>query len=120
MGYRENGRVVRGTDGILATSTTGVVQTNNYDEGGSFEVEPQNGDSYPETVDPAGFTIQFLKVLETGTNIRMDIVTKTGEEIEDVHLRAAGFEEEAIEISSVTFRDPKDTGEPTFGYFVGE
>ncbi|WP_115863373.1 hypothetical protein [Halorussus litoreus] len=120
MGYRENSRTIRGTNGIVATSTTGVIQTNNYDVGGSFAVNPNEGDTYPTTFDPAGFTIQFLKVLETGTAIRMDITTKTGDQIEDVQLRGAAFEEESIEMDSVTFKDPDGTGAPTFGYYSGE
>jgi hypothetical protein len=120
MGYEENNRTVRGSGGTLATSTTGVVQTNNYDDGGVITVEPSNGDSYPAEFDPADHTIQFLKVLETGTGITMDIVTKDGETLEDIHLRGAGFEEEAIEMDSVTFKDPDGTGEPTYGYYSGE
>lgn len=122
MGYEENNRTVRGSGGTLATNTTGVIQTNNYDEGGAFNVDPNTAGyaDYPHTVDPATFTIQFFKILETGTDIRADIVTKTGVTISNINLRAAGLEEESIEVSSITFRDPNGTGEPTHGYYSGE
>jgi len=122
MGYEELNRTVRGSDGTLATSTTGVIQTNNYDEAGVFNVDPNNDgyQDYPVTVDPAGFTIQFLKILETGVDIRADIVTKTGETASNINLRGVGLSEEGTEISSITLRDPNNTGEPTFGYYSGE
>lgn len=122
MGTEELNRTVRGQGGTLATSTSGVVETDNYDQTAAFNIDPTNDSyvGYPHTVDPAGFTIQFLKILETGTDIRADIVTKTGDTASNVNLRGAGLEEGSIEISSITFRDPNETGEPTFGYFSGE
>jgi len=122
MGYPENNRTVRGDRGTLRTSATGVMETNNYSDGGAFGVDPSNDSfaNYPHTIDPATFRIQFLKILDTGTDIRADLVTKTGETISNINLRGAGFEEESIEIDSVTFRDPNATGKPTFGYYSGE
>lgn len=120
MGYRENNRTVRGNGGTLQTSATGVIQTDNYDDGAALTVEPSNGDSYPVTFDPVEFTIQFLKILETGSDIRMDITTKTGDILTDIHLRGAGLEEGAIEMDSVTLKDPNNTGAATYGYYSGE
>lgn len=122
MGSKELKRTVGGDNGPVQTSAEGVVETDNYSQGGVFNIDPNNADylGYPHTVDPVGFTIQFCKILETGTDIRADIVTKTGETISNINLRAAGIEEAAIEMDSITFRDPNATGEPTFGYYSGE
>ncbi|WP_158055967.1 hypothetical protein [Halorussus halophilus] len=120
MGSEENNRTVRGNHGTLQTSTTGVIQTDNYADGAALKVGPGLTNTYPHTFDPTGFTIQFLKILETGTDIRMDVTTKDGTVIPDIALRGAGFEEEAIEMDSVTLRDPNSTGDATYGYYSGE
>lgn len=119
MGSQELNRTVRGSGGTLRTAETGVVETDNYSEGGSFTVG--NGtNAYPYTLDPAGATIQELVISETGSDIRADLTTKTGNIISDFHLRGAALAMDKIEIDAITFKDPNATGSATFGLWTGE
>jgi len=118
-GVPEFTQAVGGSEGApVATTQTSAFEVDNYQEGGAFTV----GDgttAYPLSVDPAEY-IQELVITETGTDIRADIVTKSGTQINDVHLRGAVLAEGKIEMDSITFKDPNATGAATFGYWVGE
>lgn len=118
MGGVELNRTVEGDNGTLSTSTTGVIQTNNYVEGEAFTVG--NGtNTYPYTVDPT-VTIQEVTITESGSDIRADLTTKTGDTITDLHLRGAALALDTVEVDSLTLKDPNSTGAPTFGMWSGE
>lgn len=120
MGSEQFSTAVRGSGGrAIQTNAEGVVETNNYGYGEGFEVDPSNGDTYPHEIDPTT-TIEHLRITETGTRIRADLVTTTGDKITDVALRGATLAEDSIELDSVTLRDPNGTGAATYGYWSGK
>lgn len=118
MGYEENNRTVRGSGGTLRTNTTGVMEVDNYTEAGAFTVG-NGSNGYPHTVDPTE-TIQELVITETGSDIRADVTTRSGDTVTDLHLRGVTLASDTLEIDSITFKDPNSTGDPTYGYWVGE
>lgn len=120
MGSEEFARPVRGSGGrAISTTQSSAFEVDNYAEGASFSVDTAAGDSYPLTVDPAE-TIQYLTILETGTDINIEMTTKTGTVIGPVPLRGVALEEGATEIDSFKLTDPDGTGADTYGYWRGE
>lgn len=115
-GVEQFSQTVRGSGGTLATSLTGAIETDNYDEGGSINVESAD---YPLTVNPAE-TIQELVVIETGSDIRLDITTVSGTEMNDIRLAGASLVLDKIQIDQLTLRDPSATGDATRALWVGE
>lgn len=102
----------------LATNATGTVETDNYTVGDAF-VCGNGTNAYPFEVNPAE-VIQEFGITETGADIRLDIVTKSGDVMSNIQLRGSLPVLDTIEIDSLTFRDPNNTGAPTFGFWVGE
>jgi hypothetical protein len=110
-------QTVGGQTGTLNTTTDGVVETDNYKEGGGFTVG-DGTNTYPHEVNPTE-TIQELIITETGPDIRAFITTASGTTY-TVHLREAGLALDTQAIESVEFKDPNNTGAATFGMWTGE
>lgn len=105
---------VQGTNGVLTTSTSGVVQTDNYEEGGAFDY---NGTAYPYTVDPAE-TIEEL-VITTSGDIVARITTTSGTTF-DLPLAGGSGTFDKWSIDVVEFQDPNATGDRIAGGWAGE
>lgn len=118
-GIPEFTRQVGGQAGAtVGQSNAGALETDNYREGGTVEIG--NGtNTYPHTVDPSEL-IEELVITETGTEIRADMTTSSGTTLNGVPLRGATLASNFLELDSVTFKDPNDTGAATFGFWAGE
>lgn len=102
----------------MRTSATGVVETNNYEEGAVIEVGPNTATAYPHGYNPAE-TIEELIIIETGTDIVADVVTTSGTPI-TIPLRGKSPTLNYLSIDSITFRDPTGSGADTYGMWIGE
>lgn len=116
-GVEQHSQTVRGNNGILATSATGTVQTNNYTDGGSIEATG-TGD-YPLTVNPSAL-MQELLVFNIGDSIELDITTSDGSTISNVKPNGTLLTLDTVEMDSITFRDPTSSGATLNAMWVGE
>lgn len=98
----------------IQTTTTGTVQTDNYDYGDAFDYD---GSAYPYTIDPAA-TIQELVITDAG-GIDAEITTEQGDTF-TLPLAATVGSWEGWEIDIVTFRDPAGTTARIAGGWAGE
>jgi hypothetical protein len=98
----------------ISTNTNGTVQTDNYQNGGTFEYD---GSAYPYSLNPAE-TIQQLSFTESG-GVYARITTIQGETF-DLALNGTVGSWEGWEIDSVEFRDPDATAAALAGGWAGE
>lgn len=97
-------RGVRGGSGTpISTSTTGVIETNNYTQGTGIDVD---GTAYPYTFNPS-WDVQFIHVTEAGS-IDVEVTTTDGDTFQYPLAGGTGVID-WWEVDSVTFRDPNGT-----------
>lgn len=112
-GVDEFSQTVRGNNGVLATSATGTVETDNYDTGNDFSLA--GGDS----LNPAA-TIQELTVTKIGDkSLELVLHTTGGNAINYPH-QGGTFVHDKLQIDSVEVNDPNATGATVEGVWVGE
>ncbi|WP_058826726.1 hypothetical protein [Haloferax sp. Q22] len=114
MGVEQFSQEVRGSGGILATSTQGTVETDNYAHGDAFDFD---GSAYPYTLNPAE-TIQELVITTSGNVIAR--ITTTGGDTFDLPLASGAGSFDKWEIDSLEFRDPNGTTSRIAGGWAGE
>ena len=110
-------QAVRGSGGRpIQTAPGGAIETDNYQQGGSF-----GGAAYPLELNPAA-SIQELVITSTGDAIVADIETvssDTADDLTGIPLKGATLALDTIEMDSVSFRDPDGSGVETHGFWVG-
>jgi len=112
-GVDEFSQTVRGNNGVLATSATGTVETDNYATGGDYEL------AGGEMLNPAAI-IQELTVTKVGDkSLRLLIHTTGGDTIDYPH-QGGTFVHDKVQIDSIEVKDPNSTGATIAGIWVGE
>ncbi|WP_410765790.1 hypothetical protein [Haloferax sp. DFSO60] len=114
MGVEQFSQEVRGSGGILATSTQGTVETDNYAHGDAFDFD---GSAYPYSLNPAE-TIQELIITTAGDIVAH--ITTTGGDTFDFPLAGSVVAVDKWEIDTVEFRDPNGTAARLAGGWAGE
>lgn len=114
MGSQELNRTVQGDNGTLSTSTTGVIETNNY-----VQAEALAGSTYPLTADPT-FTIQEWILLVNPGGKTVDLTTAGGDTITGLPLENATGAFDTLSIDSISINDPNGTLGQTSILLAGE
>lgn len=117
MGVEQFAQDVRGTGGVLSTTTQGTVQTDNFGHGGGILVDPSAGDSYPVAVNPAGVIHEF-SVLSAG-DVDVEVHT-TGGDVFTLRLDGATGAWDHWDIDKLVISDPRSTGALFSGGWAGE
>lgn len=117
MGNRQFARTVRGTDGIVATNQTGTMETNDYPNGDDVVIDPNNGDSYPVSVNPAE-TIHEIIVNSAG-DVQLEVHTIDGDVI-NMRLDGASGAYNRWKVDKFVVSDPRSTGALFSGGWAGE
>jgi hypothetical protein len=115
MGRKQFIQEIGGSDGDpVATSTEGVIETDNYSHIGTFD---HSGGNYPYTVDPAE-VIQEINFTAAGDIVA--VIHTTGGDSERLALAGVVGSFDKWEITKIVLEDPKGTSARVAGGWAGE
>lgn len=116
MGVPQFNQTVAGQGGTLQTTTTGVIETDNYADGG--EIEAPATDAYPVSLNPAE-TIQEFIVTQNHADLETEIHTTSGDVFQAFRGGSTGVRDK-WEIDKIVVSDPTGSGATYTAEWAGE